>query len=62
MEPWRESEFEFRADFFNAFNHANLGVNNLVGFGNLLNPNVFGNFDTTKGGGRQIQLWLKYSF
>jgi hypothetical protein len=60
--PWHESNFELRADFFNAFNHPNEGVNNLIGFGNLLNPAVFGNFATTKAGGRQIQFWLKYSF
>jgi len=60
--PFRESQMEFRADFFNAFNHPNQGVTNLVGFGNLLNPGVFGNFASTRGGGRTITLWLKYSF
>jgi Carboxypeptidase regulatory-like domain/TonB-dependent Receptor Plug Domain len=60
--PFRESQLEFRADFFNAFNHPNEGVTNLVGFGNLLNPGVFGNFRSTLGGGRSITLWLKYSF
>ena len=60
--PFRESNLEFRADFFNAFNHPNEGVTNLVGFGNLLNPGVFDNFRSTLGGGRSITLWLKYSF
>jgi Carboxypeptidase regulatory-like domain/TonB-dependent Receptor Plug Domain len=60
--PYRESQLEFRADFFDAFNHPNEGADNLVGFGNLLNPGVFGNFKTTKGDGRTIQFWLKYSF
>jgi len=60
--PFRESQVEFRADFFNAFNHPNEGVNNLVGFGNLLNTGLFDNFAATRGGGRTIALWLKYSF
>jgi outer membrane receptor protein involved in Fe transport len=59
--PFRENEIEFRADFFNAFNHPNEGVN-VTGYGNLLNPAVFGNPRTTLSGARQIQLWLKYSF
>jgi hypothetical protein len=60
--PYRESQLEFRADFFNAFNHPNEGVNNLVGFGNILSPDVFDNFRSTRGGGRSVTLWMKYSF
>jgi hypothetical protein len=59
--PFRENEIEFRADFFNAFNHPNEGVN-VTNYGNLLNRAVFGNARTTLSGARQIQLWLKYSF
>jgi hypothetical protein len=61
--PFREShKIEFRADFFDAFNHPNLGANNLVGVGNILAPGVFENFQTTKSNARTIQLWMKYSF
>lgn len=57
-----QSEMEFRADFFNAFNHPNLGVTNLVGLGNLLQPSNFLDFASTKDGSRQIQVWMKLSF
>jgi hypothetical protein len=61
--PFYEShQIEFRADFFDAFNHPNLGANNLVGVGNILAPGVFENFKTTKSNARTIQLWMKYSF
>ena len=60
--PFHESQVEFRGDFFDAFNHANLGANNLTGVGNILNPGVFQNFQTTKSNARTIQLWMKYSF
>jgi len=60
--PFHESQVEFRGDFFDAFNHANLGANNLNGVGNILNPGVFQNFQTTKSNARTIQLWMKYSF
>jgi len=59
--PFRESQMEFRADFFNAFNHPNEGVN-VTGYGDLLSPGIFGNPKTTLGGARTIQLWLKYTF
>jgi hypothetical protein len=59
--PFRESEVEFRADFFNAFNHPNEGVN-VTGYGDLLSPGIFGNPKTTLSGARTIQFWLKYSF
>ena len=60
--PWREGhQVEFRADFFNAFNHPNNGVNNLPDYGNLLDPN-FLNVDHTRSGGRNITMWLKYTF
>jgi hypothetical protein len=59
--PFRESQMEFRADFFDAFNHPNEGVN-VTGYGDLLNPAVFGNPKTTLGDARTIQFWLKYSF
>ncbi len=60
--PVRESEVEFRADFFDAFNHPNEGVNNVLDIGDLLNPGNFDNVRSTRGDARQIQLWLKYSF
>lgn len=58
------SQLQFRADFLNAFNHFNEGQNNIVGYGNLLAPGVgiLGPKTLTLDGGRNIQLWLKYSF
>lgn len=60
--PVHESEFELRADFFDAFNHPNEGVNNVIGIGDLGSPGTFDNVVGTKGNARQIQVWLKYSF
>jgi carboxypeptidase family protein/TonB-dependent receptor-like protein len=62
--PYRESQVQFRADFFNAFNHFNAGQNNISGYGNLLNPGAgfYGPKSLTLDGGRSIVLWLKYSF
>jgi hypothetical protein len=62
--PFRESQFQLRADFLNAFNHFNAGQNNIVGYGNLLNPGfgVLGPKSLTLDGGRSIQVWMKYSF
>jgi len=44
-----ESEVEFREDFFDAFNYANLGANNLTGVSNVLNPEVFQNVQINSG-------------
>lgn len=63
--PYREGhELEIRADFLNAFNHPNAGQNNIVGYGNLLNPGFgfTGPKSLTLDGARSIQIWLKYSF
>jgi hypothetical protein len=58
--PYKEShQFELRMDLFNAFNHPNLGVNNLNGD---INSPDFLNMPITKAGGRAITLWAKYSF
>ena len=59
--PFHESNIEFRADFFNPWNHPNEGVN-VANYGDLLNPGVFGNPRTTLSDARTIQLWMKYSF
>ena len=57
-------QLQFRADFLNAFNHFNAGQNNIIGYGNLLNPGfgVLGPKSLTLDGGRSIQVWMKYSF
>jgi outer membrane receptor protein involved in Fe transport len=57
-------QLELRADFLNAFNHFNAGQNNIVGYGNLLNPGfgVLGPISNTLDGGRSILIWMKYSF
>jgi hypothetical protein len=47
----------FRADLFNAFNHPNLFTPTYT----MGDPN-FNNTAITISGGRQIKLWLKYSF
>jgi hypothetical protein len=52
-------ELQFRADFFNAFNHANLGVNNLNGNVNSVN---FLNIKLSEAGARAVTLWMKYQF
>ncbi len=50
--------FEFRTEFFNAFNHANFGApSSWIG-----NPGSFGKFFGTVGDPRQIQLALKLYF
>jgi hypothetical protein len=60
MMPYKEGHLlEFRMDLFNAFNHANLGVNNLNGDINSAN---FLNMPLTASGGRTVTLWAKYSF
>jgi len=54
--PWREGHVvELRADFFNAFNHPDNGVNNLADYGNTLNSN-FLNVEHTRSGGPKIAL------
>jgi len=47
----------FRAEFFNVFNHPNLGIPSL-----RLDDPSFGDTSETIFGGRQIRFWLKYSF
>lgn len=60
MMPYKEGHLlEFRMDLFNAFNHANLGVNNLNGDIDSAN---FLNMPLTASGGRTVTLWAKYSF
>jgi len=62
-------QLQFRAEFFNAFNHPNFftdvpGITAPNGFNQiftLLGPN-FGDFPLTIAGARQIKFWLKYSF
>ncbi len=63
--PFAEGhQLQFRADFLNAFNHFNAGQNNIIGYGNLLNPGfgVLGPKSLTLDGGRSIQIWMKYIF
>jgi hypothetical protein len=73
VKNWRVSDrysVQFRAEMFNAFNHANfrwvdagLSLNNVAGnenFGKPLNPN-FGRITATQGP-REIQFGLKLNF
>lgn len=58
-----QQQLLFRGEFYNAFNHPNLGING-VGITPtylLLSPD-FANVANTRFGGRQIKLWLRYSF
>ena len=63
---FREShQVQFRAEFFNFFNHVNLGAPGL----NILDPNNFGRVTSTSqgaagmpGDARVIQFGLKYTF
>lgn len=58
--PYREGHIlEFRADFFNAFNHSNLGVRNLDA---NLGSATFNDIERTRSGARNITVWLKYTF
>jgi len=62
-------QLQFRAEFFNAFNHPNFftdipGIIAPNGFNQIFTlsgPN-FGDFPLTIAGARQIKFWLKYSF
>jgi hypothetical protein len=49
--------FILRGEFYNAFNHPNLGIPNL----RLTSPN-FGDTSGTRNGGRIVVLWGKFSF
>jgi len=73
VKNWRMRDrynLQFRAEMFNAFNHANfkwvdagLRLDNVAGdenFGKPLNPN-FGQITATRGP-REIQFGLKFSF
>jgi hypothetical protein len=53
-----ENYFDFRAEFFNAFNHANFGPPN----NNISTPGSFGQITRQIGSPRNIQLGLKYYF
>jgi hypothetical protein len=54
----RENQvFSFRADLFNALNHPNLFTPTYT-----MNDLNFNNTAITIKGGREIKLWLKYSF
>ena len=62
-------QLQFRAEFFNTFNHPNLftdapGVTNSSGQNVVFDAalTTFGNFAQTIAGGRQMKFWLKYSF
>jgi len=62
-------QLQFRAEFFNAFNHPNLftdipGIIGPNGFNQIftLSGPDFGDFPLTIAGARQIKFWLKYSF
>lgn len=58
MKHLEQQQLMFRAEFFNAFNHPNLGIPTA----RMDRPADFGNFAETAFGGRQIRLLLKYSF
>ena len=59
--PYAEGhhQLEFRGDFFNAFNHPNLGISSLNGD---IDSSTFLDINRTRRGGRSIVLWMKYSF
>jgi hypothetical protein len=62
--PFKEThQFQIRADFINAFNHANYGVlgSAPAAFGNILSP-AFEDINLTRSGGRTITIWGKYTF
>lgn len=54
---WRENRFDFRADFFNAFNIASYGNPD-----NGITDSSFGQITSTRSTERHIQFELKYAF
>jgi hypothetical protein len=54
-------KLQFRAEFYNAFNHPNEGNPNSPEALTLTNPD-FGDKTSTRFGGRTIRGWLRYSF
>jgi hypothetical protein len=64
--PIRERQaLQFRAEFFNAPNHVELGTPGSVSWGgssNVAPPNNFGQITSTRASMRQIQFALKYNF
>ena len=57
MKRLENQSLMFRAEFFNAFNHPNLFTPTYV----MIDPN-YAQAKNTVSGGREIKLWLKYSF
>ena len=58
--PYAEGhKVQVRMDMINAFNHPNLGVSGLDG--DITSP-TFLDLPSTRRGGRQLFLWLKYEF
>ncbi|HEX6881135.1 MAG TPA: TonB-dependent receptor, partial [Terriglobales bacterium] len=60
--PMEGHKLQFRADFFNAFNHPNDGVDSLSGSYGNINSSRFMDVPLTRRGARHIALWAKYSF
>jgi len=61
--PVRESmRFEFRAEMFNAFNHANFSNPNSFYSPSSLGPGGFGAIASTIGDPREMQFALKFYF
>jgi hypothetical protein len=54
---WREQRFDFRADFFNAFNIADYGTPD-----STMTDSNFGQITGTVSNSRSVQLSLKYAF
>ena len=55
-------KLSIRADFFNAFNHPNDGIDSLGGSFGDIDSSRFMNIPLTRRGARHIALWAKYSF
>ena len=56
--PWREMGLNFRAEFFNLFNHPQFGTP----INDINEPSVFGSVNSTVNNPRLVQLALKLSF
>jgi Carboxypeptidase regulatory-like domain len=61
--PWEGMGLDFRAEFFNLFNHAQFGLTGIPGLADDINsPATFGKISSTVNNPRLVQFGLKFTF